>query len=151
MNPLIASLQLTARRPLMLLLVLAALLTWIAAFFLWLGIPVATAWQVALQALSAAALVAFPVLLVVRLFRALGGAGLRFSLLLALALCIAAVVGLYAPYKLIWWIPQVKSMTAQTVSMVVRFLVAGLLASFSLVWVIGIAAQHGKELSSRQQ
>lgn len=41
---------------------------------------------------------------------------------------VLAAVGIWAPYRLIWWVPNVNGLTAQAGSMGLRFLVAYLLA-----------------------
>lgn len=152
MSPLVATLLETWRRPGLLLAVLAATAIWIAAFFLWLGLPIATGWQVFLQAAAALGLLLYPCFLVARVFRALGGTRVRFSSALVAGILLAGLAGLALPYVLIWWIPKLQSLAGQSASAAVRFLLAGLLFSNSLIWVIRLAAEpHGQDLPPQQR
>jgi hypothetical protein len=44
------------------------------------------------------------------------------------------LVGLYLPWKLIWWVPKIDSLSGQSISAFARFAVAGLL--FALMWLV---------------
>ena len=49
-------------------------------------------------------------------------------------LCAGLVIaGVWLPWKVIWWVPKLETITAQTVSMVLRFGVAYLLWLGSLL------------------
>ncbi len=77
-------------------------------------------------------------------FRALGrGASwrplVRWEFYVGVAVLL--VVGVYVPYKLIWWIPTVQGVAAQSVSLGVRFLAAYLLAITA--WMV-MAAMIGR-------
>ena len=56
-------------------------------------------------------------------------------------------IGLYVPYFLIWWIPTVEGMAAQTISLGIRFFAAYLIATtawFVLTAVVSrLSARHG--------
>ncbi len=47
------------------------------------------------------------------------------------------IMGIYIPWKLIWWVPSLSGMTAQTASMAVRFGLAYLLAVAALLLFSG--------------
>ncbi|MBN9663987.1 MAG: hypothetical protein J0H49_37655 [Acidobacteria bacterium] len=51
------------------------------------------------------------------------------------AAAITLIVGFVLPYCLIWWIPELGSMTAQAVSAGLRFLLAGVLFTGSMLWL----------------
>lgn len=63
------------------------------------------------------------------------------------AIVVLAAVGIWAPYRLIWWIPSVNGLTAQAGSMGVRFLAAYILAVtawFTMTAVVSrLSARHG--------
>ncbi|MGJ5818268.1 hypothetical protein [Paludibaculum fermentans] len=52
-----------------------------------------------------------------------------------IAAVVTLVLGFVLPYYLIWWIPELGSMTAQAVSAGIRFLIAGLLFTGSMLWL----------------
>ena len=54
--------------------------------------------------------------------------------------CLLLGVGIYVPYKLEWWIPDLQTLRQQTWSMGGRFLLAyliGVTAFIAVVWVAG--------------
>jgi hypothetical protein len=57
------------------------------------------------------------------------------------------VLGIYVPYKLIWWIPTVEGIGAQTISLGIRFFAAYLIATtawFALTALVSrLSARHG--------
>ena len=56
-------------------------------------------------------------------------------------LCLLLCLGVYVPYKLAWWIPDLQTIHQQTWSMVGRFLLAYLVAItafIALVWMTGV-------------
>ncbi|MGC4056265.1 MAG: hypothetical protein QM757_46280 [Paludibaculum sp.] len=104
----------------------------------WLALPVATTLHLVEHVLLLL-LIAGLVWLAIRLAnRALGAVQWGKALTLP-AFWIAAVVtlliGFVLPYYLIWWIPELGSMTAQAVSAGIRFLIAGLLFTGSMLWL----------------
>lgn len=140
MNAILESLRTAASRPLLTVLVAASIAIWLVVFFLWLSIPVASFWQLILQAVVALALIVLPLCGLRLLFKRMGGRRVAFSLPLLAGVAAAILAVAYLPYKLIWWIPQVQSFGAQSASMALRFLVAGLLAAFMVVWLTALAA-----------
>jgi hypothetical protein len=50
------------------------------------------------------------------------------------ALGLFLVIGLYVPWRLIWWVPKIEGLTGQAVSAGIRFVIAGLL--FALAWLM---------------
>ncbi|MEO8662870.1 MAG: hypothetical protein ABI693_30700 [Bryobacteraceae bacterium] len=56
-------------------------------------------------------------------------------------------LGIYVPYKLIWWIPTLEGIAAQTISLGVRFFAAYLIATtawFTLTALVSrLSARHG--------
>jgi hypothetical protein len=55
--------------------------------------------------------------------------------------CLLLGVGVYIPYKLLWWIPDLQTVRQQFWSMGLRFLLAyavGITAFIALVWMTGI-------------
>jgi hypothetical protein len=152
MNELLAAFYETVRRWRLLLVVMAATLVWVAAFFLWLGIPVAAGWQIAGQAVAGVVLAGAPIAMLVFLYRTVGGKRFQPGPSFAVALAGALFLGGYAPYRLIWWIPAFAALPAQAVSMAARFLAALLLFSFAVLWMVVIAAGcYGKDISTREQ
>jgi hypothetical protein len=130
-----SALRLVWRKLWLLPCVFVFVLAWMAAFFLWLGIPVATLAQIALQIAGALLLLGLPLYGGRALFRALGGSRPRWNPHLLAALPLAFLGGVYLPYRLIWWIPALPSFAGQTLSAALRFAAAGLLFSLALLWL----------------
>lgn len=152
MNALLFAFYETARRWRLVLLIFASSMVWLAAFFLWLGIPVAAAWQLVLQAIGALALLAAPCLLIRLVYRKAGGGPPQFTPTLLIGLLFAVMCGGILPYRLIWWIPQLQPLAAQFASLAVRFSTAAFLFSFTLVWIVVIVANpNGKDLPSAER
>ncbi len=58
--------------------------------------------------------------------------------------CILVFVGVYIPYKLIWWISQVSELRKQAWSMGLRFFVAYAIVTtawITLVWMVGVRTE----------
>jgi hypothetical protein len=59
--------------------------------------------------------------------------------------CVLIFVGVYIPYKLIWWIPTVDNLRKQAWSMGLRFLAAYVIvitALIALVWMAGVRTER---------
>ncbi len=59
--------------------------------------------------------------------------------------CLLVFVGVYIPYKLIWWIPSVGDLRKQAWSMGLRFFAAYLIvitAWIALVWMVGVRTER---------
>ena len=59
--------------------------------------------------------------------------------------CVIVFMGVYIPYKLIWWIPTVDGLRKQAWSMGLRFLAAYLIATtawIALVWMVGLRVER---------
>lgn len=97
----------------------------------WLGLPVATGWQLALHAAVLLMMAGCAGLAWFMMRRAFPGA-MRMEWVAAPA---AAAAGIVLPAVLVWWAPAFESMEAQAASMVVRFVAAGLLFTGSLLWL----------------
>jgi hypothetical protein len=53
--------------------------------------------------------------------------------------------GIYIPYKLVWWIPDLQTLRHQAWSMGLRFLVAytiGITAFIAVVWMTALHADY---------
>jgi hypothetical protein len=67
--------------------------------------------------------------------------------------CVLVFVGVYIPYKLIWWIPNVDDLRKQAWSMGLRFFAAYMLlitAWIVLVWMAGARTENEVADSSRE-
>lgn len=56
-------------------------------------------------------------------------------------LCLLLGVGLYIPYRLVWWIPDLRTIHQQAWSMVGRFLLAYIIlvtAGMAVIWMAGV-------------
>lgn len=152
MTPFLEAFYEAVRRWRLLCLVFVTVAVWLTGFYFWLSLPVATGWQLATQAAGALALLAVPVILLHRIYRAMGGGAFRPHPALLLALPAAAFSGLWLPFRLLWWIPQIPSFAGQTASLLLRFAAADLLFSFALLWLVALAAQpNGKALPAAQR
>ena len=59
--------------------------------------------------------------------------------------CVLAFVGVYMPYKLVWWIPNLSDLHKQAWSMGLRFFAAYVLlitAWIALVWMVGVHTER---------
>jgi len=58
--------------------------------------------------------------------------------------CVLIFVGVYIPYKLVWWIPTLDDLRKQAWSMGLRFFAAYLIlitAWIALVWMVGVRTE----------
>ncbi len=58
--------------------------------------------------------------------------------------CLLVFVGVYIPYKLVWWIPSVDDLRRQAWSMGLRFVAAYVIlitAWIALVWMVGVLTE----------
>ena len=58
--------------------------------------------------------------------------------------CLLVFVGVYTPYKLVWWIPSVDDLRRQAWSMGLRFVAAYVIvitALIALVWMVGVRTE----------
>lgn len=113
----------------------AGLLAW------WLTLPVATAWNLALHAAVLILMLGFAVL-AWRMTRRAFPKG-RWQVWPAVPLALAA--GIALPAALVWWVPGFESMEAQAVSMALRFVLAGVLFTGSLLWLAACGAAQVEE------
>ena len=59
--------------------------------------------------------------------------------------CVLVFVGVYVPYKLVWWIPNLDDIRKQAWSMGLRFFTAYVLlitAWIALVWMVGVRTER---------
>ena len=59
--------------------------------------------------------------------------------------CVLVLIGVYIPYKLIWWIPNVDDLRKQAWSMGLRFFAAYsvlITAWIALVWMVGVRTER---------
>ncbi len=59
--------------------------------------------------------------------------------------CLLVLIGVYLPYKLIWWIPKVDDLRQQAWSMGLRFFAAYVIvisAWIALVWMVGVLTER---------
>jgi hypothetical protein len=121
---------------------LAGLPGWLT---MWLSLKVATTWDLALHALiliAALGFLAFAAMLLKRAFLTPAPRRLFASPAFWLALAVFVVLGIWLPWKLIWWVPELASLKAQAASAAARFLTAHLLFSLVLSWLIASAGLH---------
>ncbi|GIU75910.1 MAG: hypothetical protein KatS3mg004_2997 [Bryobacteraceae bacterium] len=117
---------------------------------LWLAAPLATAMHVALQAvytLWALALLCYALWLARRRF---APRGIRLGRLLRRpelwgGLVLAAVAGLLLPWALAHWVLSFESLAAQAASALVRFLIAWVLFSGSVCWLVACLGLLSRE------
>ena len=63
--------------------------------------------------------------------------------------CVLMFVGVYIPYKLIWWMPNVSTLRQQAWSMGLRFFAAYVIftiAWIALVWMVGVRTEAEDEV-----
>ena len=112
----------------------------------WLALPVAKWWHLALHVVVGLAIVGL-VYLAIRLMRrkvAGGRAAVKEPAFWA-AVVVWVVVGLWLPYRLIWWVPAVDGMTAQAFSAGLRFVLAAGVFTKAWMWLVACAAPPAGE------
>jgi hypothetical protein len=117
-----------------------ALPLWLWLVYEWPLIPLARVWQLAAVAVSGLLLLA---LFGLALFSAFRMSDLR---MLArpvnwIAVVVWAGLGLWLPYRIVWWVTPLGSVRAETISLVVRFAVADKLACYALLWLAAVLAK----------
>ncbi|WP_321474819.1 hypothetical protein [uncultured Paludibaculum sp.] len=110
----------------------------LGSIYVWLGLPVATTLNLVEHALLILLILGLLWVSIWLANRAFGR--VQFGKVLKLpafwiSAVITLVVGFVLPYYLIWWIPDLGSMTAQAVSAAIRFLIAGLLFTGAMLWL----------------
>jgi hypothetical protein len=61
------------------------------------------------------------------------------------AVMVLALIGVYLPQELIGWVPKVLSVSGQTTSMLLRFLIAWLLAAKAWVALTSVVGRFGRD------
>ncbi len=129
------------RRPLALLLGTSGVVLLIALAWWWLSLPVADVMDLVLLAVVGLVAVALAVCMAWKAFQMWGGGLFR-----ALghgpfwpALLLAGVFGLLLPWGLVKWVPGVEGLWSQAASMAVRFGLAIVLFTSSLLWLGAVA------------
>jgi len=59
-------------------------------------------------------------------------------------LCILIAAGVYLPYRLVWWVPQLEGIRKQAWSMGLRFFAAyflGIAVFIALVWMVAVRTE----------
>jgi hypothetical protein len=119
----------------------------LGAVYGWLALPVAKWWHIALH-VAGAAVMAGLVYFAVRLVRRklAGGAWKAADPAFWLACVLWLLVGLWLPYRLVFWVPDVAGMTAQAVSAGIRFVLAAVLFTGAWMWLAACAARPPGEV-----
>lgn len=63
--------------------------------------------------------------------------------------CVLIFVGVYIPYKLVWWIPNLSDLRKQAWSMGLRFFAAYLIVTtawIAVVWMVGVRTEREDEI-----
>ena len=131
---------------------------WIALALSWFWLPDSKVWGLALAAVEFLFLIAAALWLIGRalLFYRRAHATEDVTLIRAIPVLIlrpwslpaAAVLGIYLPYKLIAWHPQLSGLQMQSTSLAIRFLVAFLMVVTS--WLTACIAAGGSPRKSTQ-
>lgn len=118
----------------------------LASVYGWLALPVARWWHIASH-VAVALLVAGLIYLALRLMRRklAGGTSALKEPAFWLATLLWVLVGLWLPYRLIWWVPALDGFNAQAISAALRFLVAGTLFTGAWMWLAACASRPAGE------
>ena len=140
---------------------------WIALALSWFWLPDSKVWGLALAAVEALALILAALwliakaLLFYRRAHASEALGLRQTpwlliratpvlILRPWSLPVAALLGIYLPYKLIGWHPQLSGLQMQTTSLAIRFVAAFLMVITSWLMLASLLAAAPAKSSSAQ-
>jgi len=124
------------RRKLLWLGQTALLAAALALSFAFLTLPVARWWQLALHAACFLALGGLCFLSYWWARRALPARPWAVKEpVFGLALILWLLVALWAPWRLLWWVPAVEGLPLQALSAALRFLLAGLLFTGASLWL----------------
>jgi hypothetical protein len=126
------------RRKLLWLILAVALPVWLFLDYHWAGIPLAKSWQVIVVALGGLVLLASagcafrvvfrPVVWSVALRTAAGWT----------TLVLWALAGVWLPYRLLWLVFPLESITAEATLAALRFALADALATGALLWLAAV-------------
>jgi hypothetical protein len=118
----------------------------LGAAYGWLALPVAQWWHIALHVVVGSLILGL-VYLAIRLVRrkVAGGRSAVKEPAFWVAVLLWLVVGLWLPYRLIWWVPSVDGMTAQAFSAGLRFVLAAGVFTKGWMWLVACGAPPAGE------
>ena len=107
---------------------------WLIALYNWAALPLARPWQLALVAATGLILIALPSAALWLVFRAIDVKLLLTAKGYTSAIC-WALLGVWLPYQMIWWVIPLESATLEGALAALRFVVADLIFSGSSLWI----------------
>jgi hypothetical protein len=115
---------------------------WLISVYNWAALPLARPWQLAVVAATGLVLIALPAAALWLIFR-----GIAWGALLTApgytTVVLWALLGLWLPWQIIWWVISFESATLEGVLAAIRFVAADALFTASLLWLGRVLARPG--------
>jgi hypothetical protein len=114
---------------------------WLISVYNWAALPLARPWQLAVVAATGLLLAALPAAALWLIFRSI-----VWSALLTApgytTVVIWALVGLWLPWQIVWWVTPFESATLEGALAALRFVIADLLFSAVLIWLGSVLSRR---------
>lgn len=107
---------------------------WLLAIYNWAALPLARPWQLALVAATGLILIALPAAALWLVFRAIDVKLLLTAQGYTSAMC-WALLGVWLPHQMIWWVIPLESATLEGALAALRFVTADVIFSGSTLWL----------------
>jgi hypothetical protein len=116
---------------------------WLISVYSWAALPLARPWQLAVVAAAGLMLIALPAAALWLVFR-----GLDWRALITApgytTVVLWALLGLWLPWQLVWWVIPFESARAEGVLAAIRFVAADALFTAGLLWLGRVLARSGR-------
>lgn len=107
---------------------------WLISVYNWAALPLARPWQLALVAATGLVLIALPAAALWLIFRDIDWAALLTAPGYT-TVVLWALLGVWLPWQMVWWVIPFESATLEGVSAAIRFVAADALFGASLLWL----------------
>jgi hypothetical protein len=113
---------------------------WLISIYNWAALPLARPWQLAVVALTGLILIALPSAALWLIFRRASLTAL-FTAPGYTSLMLWALLGVWLPWRIVWWVIPFKFAMIEGASAALRFIAADALFSASLLWLGRVLAR----------
>jgi hypothetical protein len=116
---------------------------WLISVYGWAALPLARPWQLAVVAAAGLVLIALPAAALWLVFRGLDWRSLATAPGYT-TVVLWALLGLWLPWQLVWWVTPFESSNLEGVLAAIRFVAADALFSAGLLWLGRVLARGGR-------
>lgn len=116
---------------------------WLISVYGWAALPLARPWQLAVVAATGLVLIALPAAALWLAFRGLDWRSLATAPGYT-TVVLWALLGLWLPWQLVWWVIPFESSRLEGVLAAIRFVAADALFSAGLLWLGRVLARGGR-------